>query len=74
MFIFYFIHNRGKILETLIYRWWKLFNHHCSNQELGGGNPINRFNPTTFLCLSQARSWIYNIICHGLFCVQWVKM
>jgi hypothetical protein len=35
---------------------------------------INRFNSTTFLCLSQARTWIYNIICHGLFCVQWVKM
>jgi hypothetical protein len=22
------------------------------------------------LCLSQARTWIYNIICHGLFCVD----
>jgi hypothetical protein len=42
--------------------------HHCSNQELGG--PINWFNPTTFLCLSHAKTWI----CHGLFCVQWVKM
>jgi hypothetical protein len=27
------------------------------------------------LCLSQARTWISNIICHGLFfCVQQAKM
>ena len=34
----------------------------------------NRFNSATFLCLSQARSWISSIIC--LFCVQpqWVKV
>ena len=24
-----------------------------------------------FLCLSQARTWILNVICRGLFCVQW---
>ena len=45
-----------------------------SRVEGGGGCPINRFNLTAFLCLSQARTWIYNIICHGLFSVQWVKM
>ena len=30
---------------------------------------INWFNPTTFLCLYQARTWISNVICcgHGLF-------
>jgi len=29
---------------------------------------MNQFNPTTFLCLSQAMNWILNvIICHGLF-------
>jgi len=28
---------------------------------------INRFNPATFLCLYQARSWISNTICHGFF-------
>ena len=38
------------------------------------GGSINQLNPTTFLCLSQGWTWIYNIICHGLFCVQWVKM
>jgi hypothetical protein len=32
------------------------------------GNPIKRFNPTTFLWLSQAMTWIYNIICRGMFC------
>ena len=40
----------------------------------GVWNPINGFNPTTFLCLSQTRTWISNVICHGLFCVQWVQL
>ena len=40
----------------------------------GGKRPINWFNLGTYLCLSQARTWISNIVCHGLFCVQWVKM
>ena len=31
------------------------------------GNPINWFNPITFLWLmSQARTWISNATCHGL--------
>jgi hypothetical protein len=33
----------------------------------GGWVPINRFNSATFLCLSQARTWISNVTCHGLF-------
>jgi hypothetical protein len=28
------------------------------------------FNPVTFLCLSQVRTWISNVICHGLLCIQ----
>ena len=32
-----------------------------------GWNPINPFNPTTFLCLFQVRTWISNVICHGHF-------
>ena len=28
----------------------------------------------SFLCLSQARTWISNAICHGLSCVQWNKV
>ena len=35
-------------------------------------DPTNRFNPVTFSY--QARTWISNVICHGLFCVQWVQM
>jgi hypothetical protein len=34
---------------------------------------LNQFNGT-FLCLTQARIWISNIICHALFCVQWFEM
>jgi hypothetical protein len=33
-----------------------------------------RFNPAPFLCLSEARTWIPNIICHGLFNVQWFEV
>ena len=29
--------------------------------------PIERFNPTTFLCLSQSRRSFFNPISHGLF-------
>jgi len=32
-----------------------------------GWDPINWLNPVTFLCLSQARTWISNIIFRGLF-------
>ena len=39
-----------------------------------GGCPINRFNHATCLCLFQARNWISNVICRGLFWVQWIKL
>jgi len=26
------------------------------------------------LWLSQARNWISNVICHGIYCVQWVQL
>ena len=32
-----------------------------------GWASINRFNPATIMCLSQARIWISNAICHGFF-------
>jgi len=28
----------------------------------------------TFSCLSKARTWGSNVVCRGLFCVQWVMM
>ena len=39
-----------------------------------GWDPINQFNPAIFLCLSQAKTCISNVICHGIFCVQWAKL
>ena len=39
-----------------------------------GWDPIYPFNPATFLCLSQARTSISIVICHGLFCVQGLKV
>ena len=35
---------------------------------------FNRFNTSTCLCLSQGRTWISNVVCCGLFYVQWVKL
>jgi predicted metal-binding membrane protein len=35
---------------------------------------IYQFNPATCLCLSQARTWISNVICHGSVCVQRVNV
>ena len=31
-----------------------------------GWDTIKQFNKVTFLCLSQATTWISNAICHGL--------
>ena len=39
----------------------------CINQTIAFSDPINRFNPTTCLCLSQARTWISNVKWCGLF-------
>jgi len=33
-----------------------------------GWDPINRFNSATFVCLSQARTWISNVI----WCERWL--
>ena len=38
-----------------------------SYQEVEGWDPINLLNTTTFLCLSQARTWITSVICHHFF-------
>ena len=35
---------------------------------------INRFKTAIFLCLSQARTWISNVICCGLIYVQWIEV
>ena len=32
-------------------------------------DPMNFFHTAIFLYLSQARTWISNVICHGLFFV-----
>jgi hypothetical protein len=47
-------------------------NIHCVKKKMGvteGWDPINLFNPSPCLCLSQARIWIFNV-CRGLFWIQ----
>ena len=34
---------------------------------VGVRDPIDWFNTTTFLCLSQSNTWISNVICRGIF-------
>ena len=43
---------------------------YVSNYQEGLGSHVHGFNPTTFVCLSQARIWISNVIYHGLFQAQ----
>ena len=58
--------------NTCIYKY--VFPHRrlptINQTKRGGGNPIHWLNPTTFLFLSQARTWISNIICCDPFCIQ----
>ena len=39
-----------------------------------GWDHINQFNPASLVYLSQARIWIYDVICCGLVCVHWVQL
>jgi len=46
-----------------------------SNHGGEGLDPIKLFNPSTCLCLSQARTWISNaIIMSCTFCIQWFEV
>ena len=54
----------------------KMLVNFCANQMPGqlslrkvarGEGWYPQFNPATFLCLFQARTWISHIICHGFF-------
>jgi hypothetical protein len=48
-----------------------VFNHSIISVLLSQLSREVGFNPITLLCLSQARTWIFSAICHGLlFCVQ----
>ena len=38
-----------------------------------GWDSSKRFNPATFLCLSQARTLISSVMCPGHFCIQWAR-
>ena len=47
--------------------WLIHFKYHIIGPVYNALGPINWFNPATSLCLSKARSWISNVICHGFF-------
>jgi hypothetical protein len=32
------------------------------------------FNPALLLCMPRSRTCISNVLCHGILCVQWVKV
>jgi hypothetical protein len=57
-------------VHAYIFYWCGRFHTLSKQLSRGGGwDTIKRFNAATFLCLSQARTWIFNVICHGVFCV-----
>ena len=63
-----------RIVEFLHKHTWQIFSLLTVSERwflsLCTGNvwePINQFNPATYLCLSQARTWISIVICCGLF-------
>jgi hypothetical protein len=57
-----------KIMAALQNKYYTttLYDLHDLHQNLleidEGWDPINQFNPTTFLCLSQTRTWISNVV------------
>jgi hypothetical protein len=62
----------------IIFKWWRPYipktidegKYICSTcMSVRQTIEWTMFNPTTFLCLSQARTWISNVICSDLFCV-----
>jgi hypothetical protein len=66
--------------ETVLYRQWFVIERYSLRQvwlymvklsEGEGWDPINRLNLTTFLCMSDARSWISNAICLFLHSMVW---
>ena len=61
----------GNIESVLYVCIWHIL---INNSPIRTWDHINRFKPVTRLCLSQARTWISNVICRVLSCFQWVKV
>jgi hypothetical protein len=57
--------------HMILYVIGTLYDLHDLHQNLleidEGWDPINQFNPTTFLCLSQTRTWISNVVVFFMF-------
>ena len=58
--------NKGKICADFFIVCSDLYCHLRSNYQEGGLGPINRFSSATFVCMSQAKTWVSNTIYHGL--------
>ena len=72
MIMIIFVIVRGQYVEFFLFVCLYLYFRWRSNyQEWVGNDPINSFNHTTFVCLSQVR--ISTFKCHGLLCFQWYK-
>jgi len=52
------------VVSVYLYFRWRL-NYQDANLD-----PIYCVKPVAFLCLSQARTWIFKTICRGLICVE----
>ena len=73
-FVFYLDNRKERVLSLLLYRYLTLLLYcHChrrSSYQEGRLEYLDWFNPTTYLYLSQTRTWISNIV----LCAQCVNM
>jgi hypothetical protein len=58
-------YSPGEGLDPSIILQERVWTHQLFSRR--GFGPINQFNPATCLCLSQTKTWISNVVCHGIF-------
>jgi hypothetical protein len=62
-------------LHRFVIRIWHVSQSTNTKMKIWKGwDPINWFNSATVLCLFQARICMSNVICLGLFYVQWFEV
>jgi len=60
--------NKGKICADCFYCLFRsVLSLEIQLSRRGELEPINRFSSATFVCMSQAKTWVSNTIYHGLF-------
>jgi len=74
VYVYVVIHFCGSKSVQVFYRLFFVFQLEIKLLRGDVWSHINRFNPVIYLCLSQCRTWISNVIYRGLCYVQWVEV